>query len=54
MSDLFIMQLMKGNEKFSKMVLKVTEDPKKLIELSKLCSYCYEKGLTDGVDRLLP
>jgi len=54
MNGLFITELARDNEKVSKMILRVTEDPKKLIELSKLCAYVYEKGLADGIDRLLP
>lgn len=53
-NKLFITDMLSGNEKLCKMVLRVTEDPRKLKDLSRLCEYFYNLGVTEGIDRLLP
>ena len=53
-NELFITELMRDNDKFCKMVLKVTDDPKKLRTLSKLFEYVYDMGAAKCIDDLLP
>jgi hypothetical protein len=52
--NLFITELMKDDKRFCELAVKVTEDPKKMVALSKLCQYVYDLGAAKGLDALLP
>lgn len=51
--NLFITELMKDDKRFCELAVKVTEDPKKMVALSKLCQYVYDLGAAKGLDALL-